>query len=122
RRAVPRVIFTDPQIAAVGLTEAQAGEAGIEALAVQCPTESVAGATVRGEGVAGTCQLIIDRHRGIVVGATFTGPDVAELLHSAAIAVVSEVPLERLRHAVASFPTVSEVWLKLVEGYLQAAG
>jgi pyruvate/2-oxoglutarate dehydrogenase complex dihydrolipoamide dehydrogenase (E3) component len=122
RQAVPRVIFTDPQVAAVGLTERQAEEAGIEALVVACPTESVAGATVRGDNVAGTCQLIVDRHRGVLVGATFTGPEVADLLHAATIAIVGEVPLERLRHAVPAFPTLSEVWLKLVEGYLAAAG
>jgi pyruvate/2-oxoglutarate dehydrogenase complex dihydrolipoamide dehydrogenase (E3) component len=75
---------------------------------------------VRGGAVAGTCQLIIDRHRGVVVGATFTGPEVAELLHAATVAIVGEVPLERLRHAVPAFPTASEVWLKLVEGYLAA--
>jgi len=120
-RAVPRVIFTDPQVAAVGLTEQQAGDAGLEALAVQCPTESVAGSTVRGEGATGTSQLIVDRHRSVLVGATFTGREVADLLHAATVAIVGEVPLERLRHAVPAFPTVSEVWLKLVEGYLSAA-
>ena len=119
-KAMPRVIFTDPQVAAVGLTEAQARDQGIEARVVACPTESVAGTTLRGEGITGTCQLIVDRHRGVVVGATFTGPDIAELLHAATIAIVGEVPLERLRHAVPAFPTVSEVWLKLVEGYLAA--
>jgi dihydrolipoamide dehydrogenase len=122
RRAQPRVVFTDPQVAAVGLTEHEAESAGIEAVAVACPTESVAGATVRGEGVAGTCQLLIDRRRGVLVGATFTGPDVAELLHAATVAIVGEVPVERLRHAVPAYPTLSEVWLKLVEGYLAAAG
>ena len=120
-KAVPRVIFTDPQVAAVGLTEHQAHEAGIEARVVACPTESVAGSTVRGEGVSGTCQLIVDRHRGVLIGATFTGPEVADLLHAATVAIVGEVPMERLRHAVPAFPTVSEVWLKLVEGYLSAA-
>lgn len=122
KRAVPRVIFTDPQVAAVGLTEQQAQEAGIEAVVVACPTDSVAGATVRAEEVPGTCQLIVDRHRGVVVGATFTGPDVADLLHAATIAIVSETPIERLRHAVAAFPTLSEVWLKLIEGYLGSVG
>ena len=121
-KAVPRVIFTDPQVAAVGMTEQQAHDAGIDARVVACPTESVAGSTVRGVGVSGTCQLIIDHHRRVVIGATFTGPEVADLLHAATIAIVGEVPLERLRHAVPAFPTVSEVWLKLVEGYLSSAG
>jgi dihydrolipoamide dehydrogenase len=50
-------------------------------------------------------------------GATFVGADVQELLHSATVAVVGEVPLDRLWHAVPSFPTVSEVWLHLLEAY-----
>ena len=120
-KATPRVIFTDPQIAAVGLTEHAAAAAGIEARVVAVTTESVAGATIRGEGITGTCQLIVDRHRGVLIGATFTGPDVGELLHAATIAIVGEVPLERLRHAVPAYPTLSEVWLKLVEGYLAVA-
>ena len=65
----------------------------------------------------GTCQLVVDESRHVVVGATFTGPDVQELLHAATIAIVGEVPLERLWHAVPSFPTVSEVWLRLLEAY-----
>ncbi|MDQ3978516.1 MAG: NAD(P)/FAD-dependent oxidoreductase [Actinomycetota bacterium] len=119
-RAIPRVVFTDPQVAAVGLTEHGAAQAGIEARVVAVATESVAGATVRGEGISGTCQLIVDRHRGVIIGATFTGPEIADLLHAATIAIVGEVPLERLRHAVPAYPTLSEVWLKLVEGYLAA--
>ncbi|MFN2504640.1 MAG: NAD(P)/FAD-dependent oxidoreductase [Acidimicrobiales bacterium] len=122
RTALPRVIFTDPQIAAVGLTERQAQEEGIEARVIACPTDSVAGSTVRGEGMSGTCQVIVDHHRGVIIGATFTGSEVAELLHAATVAIVGEVPMERLRHAVPSYPTVSEVWLKLVEGYLSASG
>ena len=118
RKATPRVIFTDPQVAAVGLTEHEAGEEGIEARVVAVPTESVAGATVRGEEISGTSQLIIDRHREVIIGATFTGAGVGDLLHAATIAIVSETPVERLRHAVPAFPTLSEVWLKLVEGYL----
>ncbi|MGH9277586.1 MAG: dihydrolipoyl dehydrogenase family protein [Acidimicrobiales bacterium] len=119
-RAAARIVFTDPQVAAVGLTEHDAGEAGIEARVVACPTESVAGATVRGEDISGTCQLIVDRHREVLIGATFTGPGVGELIHAATVAIVSETPMERLRHAVPPFPTISEVWLKLVEGYLSA--
>lgn len=114
---VPRVIFTDPQVAAVGLTEAAAREEGLEVRTVSTPLESVAGATVRGEDVTGECQLVVDAGRGVVVGATFVGPEVGELLHSATVAIVGEVPLARLRHAVASFPTMSEVWLQLVEAY-----
>jgi dihydrolipoamide dehydrogenase len=116
-RAVPRVTFTDPQVAAVGPTEAEARQQGLAVRAVTTPTGAVAGAYTRGNGIAGTSKLVVDEQRGIVLGATFTGPDVQELLHSATIAVAGEVPLEKLWHAVPSVPTVSEVWLRLLEEY-----
>ena len=114
---VPRVTFTDPQVCAVGMTLAQAQAAGVGAGVVTYPTGVVAGAYLLGNGVTGTSQLVIDDDRRVLVGATFTGPAVAELLHSATIAIVGEVPLDRLWHAVPSFPTVSEVWLRLLEEY-----
>ena len=117
RRAVPRVTFTDPQVAAVGMTEAEAIHAGIDVRVVRYPTGGVSGAATLGHGVEGTSQLVVDGHRGVVVGATFTGPGVQELLHAATIAIVAEVTMERLWHAVPSFPTVSEVWLRLLEAY-----
>ncbi|HEX4983665.1 MAG TPA: NAD(P)/FAD-dependent oxidoreductase [Ilumatobacteraceae bacterium] len=114
---VPRVTFTDPQVCAVGLTEAQARAAGIEVRVVKYATGAVAGASVLGDNFAGSSQLVIDDDRRVIVGATFVGPSVQELLHSATIAIVGDVPLDRLWHAVPSFPTVSEVWLRLLEAY-----
>jgi dihydrolipoamide dehydrogenase len=116
-RAVPRVTFTDPQVAAVGLTEADARSRGLDIRTVTTPTGGVAGAYTRGNGITGTCKLVVDEERRVLVGATFTGPDVQELLHSATIAIVGAVPLDTLWHAVPSFPTVSEVWLRLLEAY-----
>jgi len=77
----------------------------------------VAGAYTLGNGISGTSQLVVDDARRVVVGATFTGPGLQELLHSATIAIVGQVPLDRLWHAVPSFPMVSEVWLSLLEAY-----
>jgi dihydrolipoamide dehydrogenase len=114
-RAVPRVTFTDPQVAAVGLTEKQARERGIAVRTLRFPTGDVSGASVSGRGIEGTSFLVVDDDRHVIVGATFTGPDVAEMLHAATIAVVGELSLETLWHAVPSFPTVSEVWLRLLE-------
>jgi pyruvate/2-oxoglutarate dehydrogenase complex dihydrolipoamide dehydrogenase (E3) component len=114
---VPRVTFTDPQVCAVGPTEAAARGAGIDLRVVKTDTGGVAGAYVQGNGIAGTSQLLVDQARRVVVGATFTGPGTQELLHSATVAVAGQVPLERLWHAVPSFPTVSEVWLRLLEIY-----
>ncbi len=115
--AVPRVTFTDPQVAAVGPTEAEARGAGIDVRVLRVGTGEVAGAYVRGNDIAGTSQLVVDDGRRVIVGATFTGPDVQEMLHAATIAIVGEVPLERLWHAVPAFPTMSEVWLRLLEQY-----
>ena len=115
--AVPRVTFTDPQVCAVGLTEAEARGRDLTVRAVTYDLGAVAGSYVRGREVRGTAKLVVDEARRVVVGATFTGSDVQELLHSATVAVVGEVPLHTLWHAVPSFPTVSEVWLRLLESY-----
>ena len=113
----PRVIFTEPQVAAVGHTLESALEAGVHVRAVDQPTASVAGASFHGRNAPGTARLVVDEDRKVIVGATFTGPDVAELLHAATIAVTGEVALDRLWHAVPAFPTRSEVWLRLLENY-----
>jgi len=115
--AIPRVTFTDPQVAAVGLTEAQAREQGLDVKVVSYPTGGVAGAYTRGNDIKGTCQIVEDQARRVIVGATFTGPDVQEIVHAATIAIVGQVTLDTLWHAVPSFPTVSEVWLRLLEEY-----
>jgi dihydrolipoamide dehydrogenase len=117
QRAVPAVVFTDPQLASVGLTEAAAREQGIDVKVVSHGTGDVAGAAVHGKDIHGTCQLVVDDSRRVIVGATFTGPAVAEMLHAATVAVAGEVPLDTLWHAVPVFPTVSEVWLRLLEAY-----
>lgn len=113
----PRVIFTDPQIAAVGLTLAAALEQGIAAEPIDLSVSGTAGASFIGRNVPGTTRFVIDREREVLVGATFVGFEVADFLQAATIAVVGEVPLRRLAHAVAPFPTRSEVWLKLIEAY-----
>ncbi len=113
----PRVIFTEPQVAAVGYTLRAAREAGLNARAVERPIEANAGGSFVGHGAPGTARLVVDEDRGVLVGATFTGVEVAEQLHAATIAIVGEVPLKRLWHAVACFPTRSEVWLGLLEEY-----
>jgi dihydrolipoamide dehydrogenase len=114
---VPRVTFTDPQVCAVGLTEGQARERAMNVRVVSYQTGAVAGAYVSGNGVTGTSNLVIDESRGVIVGATFTGPGVQELLHSATVAIAGAVPLDMLAHAVPTFPTISEVWLRLLEEY-----
>jgi pyruvate/2-oxoglutarate dehydrogenase complex dihydrolipoamide dehydrogenase (E3) component len=111
----PRVIFTEPQVAAVGHTTDTVAEAGLVVEVVETETSGNAGGSYYGRGAPGTARLLIDRERGLVVGATITGAEVADMLHAATIAIVAEVPLDRLRHAVPCFPTRSEIWLALLE-------
>jgi pyruvate/2-oxoglutarate dehydrogenase complex dihydrolipoamide dehydrogenase (E3) component len=113
----PRVTFTDPQVAAVGHTLDSAREAGIEARAVDVATGGNAGGSFVGPGAPGTARIVVDEQRRVIVGATFTGPEVAEALHAATIAVIGEVSLDDLWHSVPSFPTRSELWLRLLERY-----
>jgi pyruvate/2-oxoglutarate dehydrogenase complex dihydrolipoamide dehydrogenase (E3) component len=113
--SVPQVVFSRPEAGWVGLTAREARAAGIEVRVVQYDIASVSGASVAADGYHGTAQLVLDDARGVIVGATFTGPDAAELLHAATVAVVGQVPLDRLWHAVPAYPTVSEVWLRLLE-------
>ena len=110
--AAPRVVFTAPQLAAVGLTLNRAQDAGMHAHAYDVPSSATAGASFHGGDTPGTSHLVVDEDRGVVVGATFTGTDVAEWLHAATIAIVGETPVERLWQAVPAFPTRNEVWLK----------
>lgn len=116
-RHVPQVTFTDPEVASVGLTASGARDAGVDIRVVDQDLGAIAGASLHADGYAGRARLVIDETRGVIVGASFVGPDVAELLHAATIAVVGEVPLDRLWHAVPAYPTISEVWLRLLEAY-----
>ncbi len=120
--AEPRVVFTDPQIAAVGLTEAGATEAGYDVHTVEHNTGHVAGSATLGRGIRGTSKLVINADDRTLLGATFVGPGVGELLHAATVAIVGKVPLEQLWHAVPSFPTMSELWLRFLEGYRDKYG
>jgi dihydrolipoamide dehydrogenase len=113
----PRVIFTDPQVAAVGHTADSAREAGLDVRVVEVPSGGNAGGSFYGRGAPGTARIVVDERRGVIVGATLTGPDIGDFLQAATIAVIGEVPLTRLWHAVPSFPTRSELWLRLLERY-----
>ncbi|MEN8583179.1 NAD(P)/FAD-dependent oxidoreductase [Arthrobacter sp. KBS0703] len=114
--AVPNVVFTDPELANVGRSVEQARKDGYNVSSVELPI-AVAGSSLHAKNYEGWAQLVIDEDRKVLLGATFAGPDIAELLHAATIAVVGGVPLDRLWHAVPSYPTISEVWLRLLEKY-----
>ncbi|GAB2886757.1 NAD(P)/FAD-dependent oxidoreductase [Streptomyces deserti] len=115
--AVPQVVFTDPEAAAVGLSLAEAEQAGHRVRAVDVDLSSVAGAGLYADGYKGRARMVVDLQDEILRGVTLVGPGVGELIHSATIAVAGQVPVSRLWHAVPSYPTVSEVWLRLLEAY-----
>ncbi|GIH28260.1 oxidoreductase [Acrocarpospora phusangensis] len=113
----PQVIFTDPNVCAVGRPEERARREGFNVRTVEYDLGRVTGAYLQGDGYKGRAKAVVDEDRRVLLGVTFVGPGVAELLHAATIAVVSEVPLDDLWHAVPTFPTVSEIWLRLLEEY-----
>jgi pyruvate/2-oxoglutarate dehydrogenase complex dihydrolipoamide dehydrogenase (E3) component len=115
--AVPQVTFTDPEVASVGLTAEAAEKAGHRIRVLDYDLPWLAGATVQADDYAGTARAIVDEDRKVLIGMTLVGPEVGELLHAATIAIVGEVPLDRLWHAVPAYPTLSEVWLRLLETY-----
>jgi dihydrolipoamide dehydrogenase len=116
--AVPQVFFTDPEAAAVGLSAEQAEQAGHRVRAVDVEIgEVVTGAKLYADGYTGRARIVVDADHGYLLGVTMVGPGVSELLHSATIAVAGRVPVDRLWHAVPCFPTISEVWLRLLEAY-----
>jgi len=117
RARVPQVVFTFPEVAAIGLTAEQATAAGLRVRVVEYEIGNVAGASLYADGYQGRAQMVVDEDRRVIVGLTLVGPGVGEMIHAATVAVVGEVPLDRLWHAVPSYPTMSELWLRLLETY-----
>ena len=115
--AVPQVVFSEPEVASVGYTADAARAAGLTVEVVDYDLGAVSGSGLHRDGYSGRARMIVDADRETVVGVTLVGPDVAELLHAATIAVTAEVPISRLWHAVPSYPTMSEIWLRLLEQY-----
>ncbi|MGC5166468.1 dihydrolipoyl dehydrogenase family protein [Luteimicrobium sp. DT211] len=120
-RATPQVVFSDPEVASVGYTAAAAAAAGLRVRVVEHDLGAVAGASLHADGYTGRASMIVDQDRKVVVGFTVVGPDVAKLLHAATVAIAAEVPVDRLWHAVPAYPTMSEIWLRLLETYGRAA-
>ena len=113
----PQVVFTDPEVSSVGLTAEQAQARGLRVRVVDVPMDSAAGSGLQAEGYQGQLRIVVDEDSQLLVGATLVGQDVADLLHAATIAIVAKVPLHTLWHAVPSYPTMSEIWLRVLEKY-----
>jgi pyruvate/2-oxoglutarate dehydrogenase complex dihydrolipoamide dehydrogenase (E3) component len=119
--AVPQVVFSDPEVSAVGLTEEEARGRGYAVRTAEYAIGNVAGAAVYADGYSGNAKMVVNADRDVIVGVTFVGPNVGEMIHAATVAIVGEVPLSRLWHAVPSYPTISEIWLRLLETYRAAS-
>ena len=115
--AVPQVTFSDPEVASVGLTSTAARKAGYTIRVVDYELGWVAGASLQADDYKGKARMVVDEKRGVLLGVTFVGQDVGELIQTATVAIVGEVPLTRLWHAVPAYPTMNEIWLRLLEGY-----
>ncbi|MGP3968055.1 dihydrolipoyl dehydrogenase family protein [Streptomyces sp. 6N223] len=114
-RALPQVTFTDPEVGSAGMTERQARQAGLDVETVEYDMAALAGTYLLREDYTGRAKLVIDRAGDTLVGATFVGSAIADLVHAATVAIVGRVPLSVLWHAVPSYPTPSEIWLRLLE-------
>ena len=115
--AVPQVTFSEPEVASVGLTSDAARAAGYDIRVVDYDLSWVAGSTIQADDYVGKARMVVDEKRKVIIGVTFVGQDVSEMLQAATMAVVGEIPIDRLWHAVPAYPTMSEIWLRLLEGY-----
>ncbi|WP_394768827.1 dihydrolipoyl dehydrogenase family protein [Lacisediminihabitans sp.] len=115
--AVPQVTFSDPEVASAGLTAAAATKAGYDIRVVDYDLGWLAGSSVHADDYAGQARMVVDEKRGVILGVTFVGQDVSEMIHAATTAIVGEVPISRLWHAVPAYPTMNEIWLRLLETY-----
>jgi dihydrolipoamide dehydrogenase len=115
--AVPQVTFSDPEVASAGLTAAAATKAGYDIRVVDYNLGWVGGSSVQADDYAGRARMVVDEKRRVILGVTFVGQDVSEMIHAATTAIVGEVPISRLWHAVPAYPTMNEIWLRLLETY-----
>jgi pyruvate/2-oxoglutarate dehydrogenase complex dihydrolipoamide dehydrogenase (E3) component len=104
-RALPRVTFTDPEIASVGLTLAQARDAGIDVLVGKVELPATSRGWIHGPGNDGFIRLVADAGRRILVGATAVGPSGGEVMSALAVAIHAEVPVDRMLHMMYAYPT-----------------
>jgi pyruvate/2-oxoglutarate dehydrogenase complex dihydrolipoamide dehydrogenase (E3) component len=115
--AIPQVTFSDPEVASVGLTAAAAEKAGYDIRVIDYDMSWLAGTAIQADDYKGQARMVVDEKRKVVLGVTFVGQDVSELLQAATFAVVGEIPLDRLWHGVPAYPTMNEIWLRLLETY-----
>jgi pyruvate/2-oxoglutarate dehydrogenase complex dihydrolipoamide dehydrogenase (E3) component len=103
--AVPRVTFTDPEIGAVGLTEAKAREQGLDVRVGTAPIPKSARGWIHKAGNDGFIKLVEDAGAGVLVGATSAGPAGGEVLGALVMAVHARVPVRSMRQMIYAYPT-----------------
>jgi len=113
-RAIPRVVYTDPPVAAVGLTRERASSAGFNLASSTISLAETARAAAEGVS-AGSLTLVADRDQGILLGAAAAGPAVDEMIGWATLAIKAEVPIATLMDSVAPFPSYSEAYLAALQ-------
>ncbi|GAA2064961.1 dihydrolipoyl dehydrogenase family protein [Williamsia deligens] len=114
---VPQVVFTDPEVASTGLSEKEARSAYDSVTVITKPITAAAGVGLLRDDASGTAQIVVDDATRTLVGATFVGPEAGELIHAATVAIVGKITVDDLWHAVPSYPTPAEIYLRLLEGY-----
>jgi pyruvate/2-oxoglutarate dehydrogenase complex dihydrolipoamide dehydrogenase (E3) component len=124
-RAIPRAVYTEPEIAAVGLTRAQAQQSGVDVVSAAANVGETARARTDGESddeTAGRVILVADRRKRILVGAAIAGPHAAEWLGEAQLAILGEIPLQALTTLVRPFPTYREAYTPALGALIRQAG
>ena len=106
--AVPRVTFTDPEVASVGMSEAQARERGVNVFTVAQDVASTARGYIHGPP-GGTIKLVADRDRGVLIGATIVSPRAGEMLSELTLAVKQAIPISVMADVIHPFPTFARV-------------
>jgi dihydrolipoamide dehydrogenase len=115
-RSIPRVVFSDPEVAAVGLGEGDARSRGIEVAAASVElSEAIARPWTYERDPRGELKLVADRRRGVLVGAWAVAPLAGEWIHQAVLAIRAETPIAVLLDTVAQFPSYSEAYVKALE-------
>jgi dihydrolipoamide dehydrogenase len=115
-RAIPRVVFCDPEVAAVGLTSAQAADAGLDVAAETVVLgDAIAKPWIQEREPRGELGVLVDRGRGTIAGAWAVAPLASEWIHYAGLAIKAAIPVRTLIDTVAQFPTYTEAYLEALE-------
>jgi dihydrolipoamide dehydrogenase len=112
--AIPGVVYTNPEVAGVGLTEAEAAKKGLEYTVLKLPMAYAGRFVAENERGEGLCKVIVGKKYHEVLGVHMLGNPCSEMIHSACIAIEQEMTVEQLKEVVFPHPTVSEIFKETV--------